>query len=543
MRIAFRRWGKMEARGRSGLLTAVSSATVRLTSDLIGKIIHARGLPYGVMRRLTRRVDLARNEIADKLARPLAPDAFLLEAFNPTAETYRLLLTLRPEQPGLYQRTLTLSPGYNRLTVPSDSWRDQIDCTKPMLVQIEPQEPIGSPITFGIVDFVRFKRDTRVIERALPRKPSAETDAASHQPADGERPKVKCVVWDLDNTVWSGTLVEDGAENLKLNAKAAAAIVELDRRGILNSIASKNSAEDAEAVLKRFGLFDYFLFPQISWSPKSAAIPSIARQLNISEDTFLLVDDQAFERSEVEYAHPTVETFDANDLDELLNHPRLNVIISGESQRRRLMYLEEQTRIDAMAGSGLSDIADFLRECNIRLELTDLGPENIDRAFELTERTNQLNYSGQRLSRAMLKALSDGGDRRGVVLSASDRFGDYGIIGFASICTDPWEVDNFFMSCRVQRKKVDHAFFQHLLFIGREASKRELRIRYVPTAKNSPSREVLEVDMGLGARAEGPCVFYLLETSAVVPNGDLVRVEDLSSLRQLTDTIGAGVAG
>jgi FkbH-like protein len=206
------------------------------------------------------------------------------------------------------------------------------------------------------------------------------------------------------------------------------------------------------------------------------------------------------------------------------------------------MYFEEQTRGDAMAGSAAGDITGFLRQCYIRLELTDLGPENIDRAFELTERTNQLNYSGKRPPRAALDALAAGSERRrGILLSASDRFGDYGIIGFASICPDRWEVDNFVMSCRVQRKKVDHAFFQHLLSTGRDASKRELRIRYQPTAKNSPSREVLEVDMGLRGRAEGSCTYYCLETSAVIPDSDLVWVVDRSSLRSAGPELG--VAG
>ena len=93
--------------------------------------------------------------------------------------------------------------------------------------------------------------------------------------------KLKCIVWDLDNTMWKGTLVEDGAKEIKLNEKIKEILIELDNRGILLSIASKNNEEDVLEVLKNFEILDYFLFPQISWNPKSQAIANIAKQLNI----------------------------------------------------------------------------------------------------------------------------------------------------------------------------------------------------------------------------------------------------------------------
>jgi FkbH-like protein len=344
-------------------------------------------------------------------------------------------------------------------------------------------------------------------------------------------------VWDLDNTLWTGVLAEDGADSLRVKPKAIAAIVELDRRGILNSIASKNSKEDVDPVLKNLGLSDYFLSPQISWSPKSVGVAAIASSLNISTDTFLFVDDQPFERAEVAHSHPLVETFDAQSIDVLLEHPRLKVTVTAEGQRRRQMYMQEQLRASAMESVDKGKIVDFLRESEINLDLHDLTTENLDRAFELTERTNQLNYAGVRLSRSALGAMLEESETRGVILSAADRFGDYGIVGFASIRPSEWEVENFFMSCRVQRKKVDHAFFQHLIAVGRRLSKAELRIRYRATAKNGPSREALEEDMGLSPVARGDWTFYCADTETEIREGDIVRVQDFS---WLTGGVAAG---
>jgi FkbH-like protein len=529
VRVEFRRWGKLEAIGRAGLLNAWGLSACNAVGKLGKGMLHLPGLPYNFVRRISKRIDGARNQLADRLAEPLLPEAFLLEALNESTSERSLLLTLKPiDQPGLYQHALYLEPGYNRVVVPAESWRNHVELSGRLLVQIEPQDFADAPVVFGTMDFVRFHPDSgSKLECKAER--TTEGPPATYGQAE-DRPKVKCVVWDLDNTLWTGVLAEDGADTLRVNPKVVAAIVELDRRGILNSIASKNSKQDVDPVLQNLGLADYFLAPQISWSPKSVGVAAIAGSLNISTDTFLFVDDQPFERAEVEHSHPLVETFDARNIDVLLEHPRLEVTVTAEGQRRRQMYMQEQLRAFAMESVDKGKIVDFLRESEISLELRDLTTENLDRAFELTERTNQLNYAGVRLSRSDLEAMLEQSETRGVILSASDRFGDYGIVGLASIRPSVWEVENFFMSCRVQRKKVDHAFFQHLIAVGRKLSKAELRIRYRATAKNGPSREALEEDMGLSPMARGDWTFYCADNETEIREGDIVRVHDFSWL-------------
>ena len=131
--------------------------------------------------------------------------------------------------------------------------------------------------------------------------------------------KIKCLFCDLDNTRWSGTLLEDSEvyvspETLKL-------IKTLDSRGILQSIASKNDHDFAWSKLEELGLSEYFIYPQINWEPKSTSIKKIAQSINIGTDTIAFVDDQVYEREEVSYSLPDVLTIDAEQVVEIEKMP------------------------------------------------------------------------------------------------------------------------------------------------------------------------------------------------------------------------------
>src|SRR5260370_34169660 len=121
--------------------------------------------------------------------------------------------------------------------------------------------------------------------------------------------------------------------------------------------------------------------------------------------------------------------------------------------------------------------------------------------------------------------------RGGLVLSASDRFGDYGIIGFALLEPIRWSIESFFMSCRVQRKRVDHAFFGYLLALGAQRGKKRLSVNYRQTKRNSPSLDVLEQQMMFRSDEErdGVQVFHH-ETADGIPESDIVSVDDRSPI-------------
>ncbi len=175
---------------------------------------------------------------------------------------------------------------------------------------------------------------------ARPIKKRTMSETVTDQGANGggaaepKKPKtVKCVVWDLDHTVWDGILLED--ERVELRPGIAGILAELDARGILQSVASRNDHDRAMARLEALGIADYFLYPHVNWNAKGENVAAIAQKLNIGLDTFLFIDDQPFEREEVAFACPAVRTLDAADLADLLDRPELNPEFITEDSRNR----------------------------------------------------------------------------------------------------------------------------------------------------------------------------------------------------------------
>ncbi len=267
--------------------------------------------------------------------------------------------------------------------------------------------------------------------------------------------RIKCVVWDLDNTLWDGVLLES-TEVPGLRPHVRDVIEAFDQRGILQSLASKNEPGPAMAALAKHGLDQYFLYPQISWNSKSQAIGTIAERLNIGIDTFAFIDDQAFERDEVLSVHPSVRTFSEAGLEQL---PALQdfvpLHVTADSKNRRQMYQKEALRAKAQEDfKGPEDA--FLRTLGLKLRLKPASEEDLYRAEELTLRTNQLNTTGVTYSAGQLRDLIASAQHQVIVAELEDRYGSYGAIGLLLISQQPglWCIDLFLMSCRVMSRGV-----------------------------------------------------------------------------------------
>ncbi len=282
------------------------------------------------------------------------------------------------------------------------------------------------------------------------------------------QPIVKCVVWDLDNTIWDGVLLEDASVSLKPDIHDI--IAELDRRGILHSIASRNNHDDAMQKLKEFGLADYFLYPQIGWDAKSLSVKRIVEALNIGSDTVLFVDDQPFELDEVKYQHAEVWCMDSADYLSLLEHPRLKPkYITEDSAQRRAMYkadLQRQRDEDVFVGPS----QEFLRQLDMVLDITEAGENDLIRAEELTDRTNQLNATGRKYTVPMLRDMLQSPSHRIIVCELNDRYGSYGKIGLAviKVSAETWRLELLLFSCRVMSKGVGTIFLTCLRNAARQ---------------------------------------------------------------------------
>ena len=521
LRVSFRQWGKLEASGRARALPAQRARALATADDFVAGVIGAAVAPHRVRDVAAIGWNRVKTRIADH-ASANAFDAFVLECVSRAARETVFTLTIKPEvSTGRYfQRHLTVQPGYNRLAVDAKEIAALVDLDAPLLFQVEPvAAPAEAEFVFTQLQFVRWS------DRAAPESAgAAPVQTAAPKPAA----KVKCVVWDLDNTLWRGTLIEDGLEKLELDPVAVAAIKALDSRGVLHSIASKNNADDAMAALTHFGLAQYFLAPQIAWRPKSEAIDRIAARLNIHKNSFLFIDDQPFERAEVQSVHQDVRVVSDQIIGELLQLPELDTPVTEEARNRRAMYKVEEERDSAFEETG-GDFIAFLRSCELVLTIDRITEANIARVFELSQRTNQLNYAGRSSSREEVEALAAGtGKDVGFVLSCSDRFGDYGVIGFAVVDPTSFHVDNFFMSCRVQHKKVDHAFFGWLVEKAAKAGRPNVTVTYRFSGRNQSAQQVLE-EMRF-APSDAPDLLRSPDLAGL-PDHDVVAIVDRASDR------------
>ena len=203
---------------------------------------------------------------------------------------------------------------------------------------------------------------------------------------------IKCVVWDLDNTIWDGVLLE--GNEVQLKPEILQIIIELDKRGILHSIASKNTYKTAMEKLSQLGIQEYFLFPQINWSAKSFSIEHIAKKLNLSLESFAFIDDQDYELEEVRTSHPEVLCIPVNSTHAILHAECFNPrFITEDSRKRRLMYIDDFKRKsyeEDFQGPKL----DFLKSLEMEMSLSEASETDLRRVEELTLRTHQLNTTG-----------------------------------------------------------------------------------------------------------------------------------------------------
>jgi FkbH-like protein len=295
--------------------------------------------------------------------------------------------------------------------------------------------------------------------------------------------KIKCVVWDLDNTLWDGILLEDG--EVTPRPEVVEVIRRLDERGILHSIASRNDHDAAMERLERFGLADYFLYPQISWNDKSHSVAAVAKLVNIGLDAVAFVDDQPFELAEVGYALPDVVRVPVGDVGRILDDPDfMPRFVTDESARRRAMYRSQAVR-DRAEQEFQGGNEEFLATLDMSFTIEPAQEDDLKRAEELTVRTNQLNSTGVTYSHADLDRYRTSPDHLLLVASISDRFGDYGKIGLSLVDTSSpaWRLKLLLMSCRTMSRGVGNVMLHHIMRLARDAG-RDLEAELVDTGRN-----------------------------------------------------------
>jgi FkbH-like protein len=320
----------------------------------------------------------------------------------------------------------------------------------------------------------------------------------------------KCVVWDLDNTIWDGVCLE-GAVSLR--SGVAAAIRDLDARGILHSIASRGDEETARDTLRGFGLDSYFLAPQVGWLPKPQGIVRISRELGVPLDAIAFVDDEPFEREQVAFALPDVTTIDSRDADGLPARPEFNPgNVTNESRGRRGMYQAEFTR--RQSERQFASREEFLRSCGMKLRIRPMTQDDVPRVLELMTRTHRLNTTGRLVERNELERIlrEPAGPAKILVAELEDRFGAYGCIGTAmvSVAGARMRLGYLAISCRVMGRGIERSIVAWLARSAAQAGVVGFEAEFRDTGKNRMMRALYQM-MGLkeapGADGAGAALF------------------------------------
>ncbi|NIJ09605.1 FkbH-like protein [Sphingomonas vulcanisoli] len=262
---------------------------------------------------------------------------------------------------------------------------------------------------------------------------------------------IKLIIWDLDDTLWRGTLAD--GDDVQLFDHRAALIRAFNAKGVVSAICSKNDFATARAKLEALGLWDEFVFPHIAFTPKPQAIEAIIADMQLRAPDVLFVDDNPLNLNEVRHRIPDIQILDITtaDADNVLAEALAQA--KGTKSRVPEYRILEAKRADRAAAGQLSD-ADFLRASEIKvcapfcMETLDY----VDRIVELINRSNQLNYTQSRVTADSLRdQIIDVIAHPCLALFASDKYGDYGLIGFVmlrNLGDGGFDLVHFTFSCR-----------------------------------------------------------------------------------------------
>lgn len=342
----------------------------------------------------------------------------------------------------------------------------------------------------------------------------------------------KCLVLDLDNTLWGGVLGEDGTDGILLGGEYPGkaysywqrALLELSKNGVILALCSKNNETDVidawehnpHMVLKR----EHFSAVRINWQDKVTNIRELADELNIGLDSMVFLDDNPAERELIKQMLPQVTVPDFPEKPYMLM-PFFKTLVDSyfriyavtDEDRAKT----EQYRANAMRTAELSrfvDMESYLYSLDIEIDVIPADEHNLPRIAQMTQKTNQFNLTTKRYNEADVKQrLAQGW--RVYCMNVIDRFGDNGITG--AVFLEPIDditlrIDSLLLSCRVLGKGIEDAFIKTVLNLMRLDGYRKIFAEYVPTAKNGQTASFYDrIGMTLMGTGEDGAKYYEMD--------------------------------
>lgn len=328
------------------------------------------------------------------------------------------------------------------------------------------------------------------------------------------QPSPKVLVLDCDNTLWSGVCGEDGVQGVIVDERSRQLqrfVLEQHRQGMLLCLCSKNNEQDVwrvfdtrqDMLLQRSHIAAW----QLNWESKSSNLLRLAAQLSLSTDSFIFLDDNPVECAEVELHLPEVQVIQVNDGQEPFEQlvRRLWLFDRGEvteeDRQRTRRYQENKVResyIEGLAETEAMTYERFISELQMEVKQQLAAEEQLPRISQLTFRTNQFNFTGERMSQEQLKGEME----RGMLcyaIQARDRFGDYGLVGaiVARIQDQHYIIHHWLLSCRVLGRGVEYKLLQNLCQQAEQAKVGTIVLEWVRTNRNAPAMQFIEQIAGV----------------------------------------------
>jgi len=350
----------------------------------------------------------------------------------------------------------------------------------------------------------------------------------------------KCIVLDLDNTLWGGVVGEDGFDGIELGQTAnGKAFVEFQKQllslwqqGIILAINSKNNFDEAIKVIKEHPEMilreKHFASFQINWDDKAENLNRISEEVNIGLNSIVFFDDDKINQERISNEFPEVLTIplpnDPSQYVSILNNLNdFNVLQkTDEDFKRGQMYAEQRER--KKLKKSVSNLDDFLKQLDIKIKIKKANQFLIPRISQLTLKTNQFNLTTKRYQENEIQKLSSDSKFDVYCAQVHDKFGDNGITGVYIVnkTEHSWIIDTFLLSCRIMGRGIEDALLSQILIDAKNAGVQQVEGEFIPTQKNEPAKNFLSEH---GFKKENKYWIYTLNNEIRSPKHLKVEVE------------------
>lgn len=343
----------------------------------------------------------------------------------------------------------------------------------------------------------------------------------------------KCIVLDLDNTLWGGIVGEDGFNGIKLGPEPPGnafiefqkTLLSLNQQGIILAINSKNNFNDAMQIIKEHPYMvlkeDHFSSIRINWNDKVSNIKEIAKELNIGLDSLVFLDDDKVNREFVKSTLPDVFVPELPEDPSLYSKYLQNMIqfstlkITEEDKQRGKMYAQQKMRTELE--NLTPDLEAFLKKLNLKIIIKKVDAFSLPRVSQLILKTNQFNLTTKRYLESEIDSMIKDPSFFVGYVNVEDKFGDNGITGVFIIKKEPekiWNIDTFLLSCRIMGRDIEKGIFAYIVNQAKKENIEQIKAQFFPTQKNKPIENFLS---NCNFQKQNDDWIYMIKSELLIP--------------------------